>query len=31
LASDEVLVIGGAVKPRRSVMSIKEVPRLLRP
>jgi len=31
LAPDEVLVIGGAVKPRQSVMNIKEVPRLLRP
>ena len=31
LAPDEVLVIGGAVKPRRSVMNIKEAPRLLRP
>ena len=30
LAPDEVLVIGGAVKVRQSVMNIKEVPRLLR-
>ena len=31
LAEDEVIVISGAGKPRRTVMNVKEVPRLLHP